>query len=139
MISMIYNYCLYLTIIIIITLIKLVICFMYIQVKKLRIISNKDNVYLLIKEVKQDLIKDFNIFSPKDIQEIIRDIIQIYINNTCDFAEDYENNQKIYYNDIDIFIITKKMQIMKDIKNKLLLNYNNDFNEKFELSILTIP
>jgi hypothetical protein len=85
------------------------------------------------------LIKDFNIFSPKDIQEIIRDIIQIYINNTCDFAEDYENNQKIYYNDIDIFIITKKMQIMKDIKNKLLLNYNNDFNEKFELSILTIP
>jgi hypothetical protein len=58
---MIYNYCLYLTIIIIITLIKLVICFMYIQVKKLRIISNKENVYLLIKEVKQDLIKDFNI------------------------------------------------------------------------------
>jgi hypothetical protein len=112
---------------------------MYIQVKKLRIISNKENVYLLIKEVKQDLIKDFNIFSPKDIQEIIRDIIQIYINNTCDFAEDYENNQKIYYNDIDIFIITKKMQIMKDIKNKLLLNYNNDFNEKFELSILIIP
>jgi hypothetical protein len=31
------------------------------------------------------------------------------------------------------------MQIMKDIKNKLLLNYNNDFNEKFELSILTLP
>ena len=138
MISIIYNYCVYLTIIFNIGLMKLIFYYIHIQIKRFIRLSNKENVYVLIKEIKYELIKDFEIYSSIEINEIINDIIQIYINHKCDFAEDYDNNQKIYYSDIDVFILTKKKQIIKDIKQKLLLNYNTDYDEKFELSILII-
>lgn len=137
--SMIYNYCLYLTIIFNISLINIVIYYLYILRNRFIRMSDKERIFVLIKEIKYELIKDFDIFTSIEIKEIIDDIIKIYINNKCDFAEDYETKKKIYYNDIDVFIITKKQQIINDIKHKLLLNYNNDYNEKFELSIMIIP
>jgi hypothetical protein len=112
--------------------------YIYLLRTKLIRLSNKENIYVLIKEIKYDLIKDFELYSSNDIKEVIEGIIQIYIDNRCDFAEDYENKEKIYYNDLDVFIITKKNQIIKDIKNKLFLNYNNNYDEKFELSIIIL-
>jgi HD-like signal output (HDOD) protein len=94
--------------------------------------SDKERIFVLIKELKYELIENFENYSLNDINEFIEDIIQIYIDNKCDFAEDYETKQKIYYNDIDVFIITKRKQIIEDINHKLLLNYN----ENFELSII---
>ena len=137
--SMIYNYCLYLTIIFNISLINIVIYYLYILRNRFIRMSDKERIFVLIKEIKYELIKDFDIFTSIEIKEIIDDIIKIYINNKCDFAEDYETKKKIYYNDIDVFIITKKQQIINDIKQHLHLNYNNDYNEKFELSIMIIP
>ena len=136
---MIYNYCLYLTIIFNISLINIVIYYLYILRNRFIRMSDKERIFVLIKEIKYELIKDFDIFTSIEIKEIIDDIIKIYINNKCDFAEDYETKKKIYYNDIDVFIITKKQQIINDIKQHLHLNYNNDYNEKFELSIMIIP
>jgi len=135
MLSIIYDCCFYFTIIFNIIMINI---YIYILRTKLIRLSNKENIYILIKEIKYDLIKDFELYSSNDIKEVIEAIIQIYIDNRCDFAEDYENKEKIYYNDIDVFIITKKNQIIKDIKNKLFLNYNNNYDEKFELSILIV-
>ena len=137
--SMIYNYCLYLTIIFNISLINIVIYYLYILRNRFIRMSDKERIFVLIKELKYELIENFDIFTSIEIKEIIDDIIKIYINNKCDFAEDYETKKKIYYNDIDVFIITKKQQIINDIKQHLHLNYNNDYNEKFELSIMIIP
>ena len=130
--SMIYNYCLYLTIIFNISLIKIVIYYLYILRNRFIRMSDKERIFVLIKELKYELIENFENYSSSDINEFIEDIIQIYIDNKCDFAEDYETKQKIYYNDIDVFIITKRKQIIEDINHKLLLNYN----ENFELSII---
>lgn len=130
--SMIYNYCLYLTIIFNISLIKIVIYYLYILRNRFIRMSDKERIFVLIKELKYELIENFENYSSNDINEFIEDIIQIYIDNKCDFAEDYETKQKIYYNDIDVFIITKRKQIIEDINHKLLLNYN----ENFELSII---
>lgn len=136
---MIYDISLYLTIIFNIALMKAIIYYLYIQIKRYIRLSNKENIYIVIKEIKYDLIKDFDLYSSTEINEVINEIIKIYINHKCDFAEDYEDKQKKYYTDIDVFILTKKKQIIKDIKKQLYINYNNDFNEKFELSILIIP
>ena len=130
--SMIYNYCLYLTIIFNISLIKIVIYYLYILRNRFIRMSDKERIFVLIKELKYELIENFENYSSNDINEFIEDIIQIYIDNKCDFAEDYETKQKIYYNDIDVFIITKRKQIIEDINHKLLLNYN----ENFEISII---
>lgn len=130
--SMIYNYCLYLTIIFNISLINIVIYYLYILRNRFIRMSDKERIFVLIKELKYELIENFENYSSNDINEFIEDIIQIYIDNKCDFAEDYETKQKIYYNDIDVFIITKRKQIIEDINHKLLLNYN----ENFELSII---
>jgi hypothetical protein len=130
--SMIYNYCLYLTIIFNISLINIVIYYLYILRNRFIRMSDKERIFVLIKELKYELIENFENYSLNDINEFIEDIIQIYIDNKCDFAEDYETKQKIYYNDIDVFIITKRKQIIEDINHKLLLNYN----ENFELSII---
>lgn len=135
MIIYIYNCCFYFTIIFNIIMINM---YIYLLKNKYIKLSNKENIYILIKEIKFDLIKDFELYSSNDIKEVIEGIIQIYIDNKCDFAEDYENKEKIYYNDLDLFIITKKNQIIKDIKNKLFINYNNNYDEKFELSILIL-
>ncbi len=135
MITMIYDCCIYSTIIFNIIMINM---YIYLLKNKYIKLSNKENIYVLIKEIKYDLIKDFELYSSNDIKEVIEGIIQIYIDNRCDFAEDYENKEKIYYNDLDVFIITKKNQIIKDIKNKLFLNYNNNYDEKFELSIIIL-
>lgn len=131
LILMIYNSCLYLTIIFNICVMKLIIYYLYIQINKFIKLSNKENVFVYIKLLKYELIQDFDKYSLTEVNEYINDIIQIYIDNRCDFNEDYDNKQKIYYNDIDVFIITKRKQIIKDIKQKLLID-----NIDFELSIL---
>ena len=131
LIIMIYNSCLYLTIIFNICVMKLIIYYLYIQINKFIKLSNKENVFVYIKLLKYELIQDFDKYSLTEVNEYINDIIQIYIDNRCDFNEDYDNKQKIYYNDIDVFIITKRKQIIKDIKQKLLID-----NIDFELSIL---
>jgi hypothetical protein len=110
---------------------KLIIYYLYIQINKFIKLSNKENVFVYIKLLKYELIHDFDKYSLTEVNEYINDIIQIYIDNRCDFNEDYDNKQKIYYNDIDVFIITKRKQIIKDIKQKLLID-----NINFELSIL---
>ena len=131
LILMIYNSCLYLIIIFNICVMKLIIYYLYIQINKFIKLSNKENVFVYIKLLKYELIHDFDKYSLTEVNEYINDIIQIYIDNRCDFNEDYDNKQKIYYNDIDVFIITKRKQIIKDIKQKLLID-----NINFELSIL---
>ena len=131
LIIMIYNSCLYLTIIFNICVMKLIIYYLYIQINKFIKLSNKENVFVYIKLLKYELIQDFDKYSLTEVNEYINDIIQIYIDNRCDFNEDYDNKQKIYYNDIDVFIITKRKQIIKDIKQKLLID-----NIDFELSII---
>lgn len=133
---MIYNYCLYFIISLNILLINMMIYFIFILKNKFLKLCNKENVFIIIKEIKYELINDFELYSLTDIKETIEFIIKIYIDNKCDFNEDYHNKQKIYYYDIDIFIITKRNQIIEDIKNKLIINYNNDdYNKKINLAI----
>jgi hypothetical protein len=82
-----------------------------------------------IEEMKYNIIKNINIYTIHDINNIINKIINIYIENECDFIEDYKSitlynhyyliqktNTK-YYKKI------KKNIIINDIINRL--NYIN--------------
>lgn len=122
---MIYDTCVYTVIIINIMIIKIIIYYLIILYYKYFQISNKKNIYNCIKDIKNDLINDFHNYSSNEINEIIDEIIKIYIKYTCDFEEDYYNNIKIKYDNIDIFIITKRIQIIDYIKNNIILKYKN--------------
>lgn len=121
--NIIYNISLYGIISINILIVKILIYYIYTLYNKYLIITNKEKIKDFIREVKTDLINDYDKYTDDEITEYIDDIIQIYINLKCDFAEDYEDNIKIVYSDIDVFILTKKMQLLNFIdKNKKDLN-----------------
>jgi hypothetical protein len=123
MMNIIYNISLYGIISINILIVKILIYYIYTLYNKYLIITNKEKIKDFIREVKTDLINDYDKYTDDEITEYIDDIIQIYINLKCDFAEDYEDNIKIVYSDIDVFILTKKMQLLNFIdKNKKDLN-----------------
>lgn len=123
--NIIYNISLYGIISINILIVKILIYYIYTLYNKYLIITNKEKIKDFIREVKTDLINDYDKYTDDEITEYIDDIIKIYINLKCDFAEDYEDNIKIVYSDIDVFILTKKMQLLNFIdknKNKKDLN-----------------
>lgn len=122
---MIYNSCIYSIIVLNVIMIKIVAYYLFILYYKYLKISDKRYIYDYIKEIKYELITDFHNYKSNEINDIIDDIIKIYIKYTCDFADDYHNNIKIEYSDIDVFIITKRIQIIDDIKMNLILNYKN--------------
>lgn len=123
MMNIIYNISLYGIISINILIVKVLIYYIYTLYNKYLIITNKEKIKDFIREVKTDLINDYDKYTDDEITEYIDDIIKIYVNLKCDFAEDYEDNIKIVYSDIDVFILTKKMQLLNFIdKNKKDLN-----------------
>lgn len=123
--NIIYNISLYGIISINIIIVKILIYYIYTLYNKYLIITNKEKIKDFIREVKTDLINDYDKYTDDEITEYIDDIIQIYINLKCDFAEDYEDNIKIVYSDIDVFILTKKMQLLNFIdKNKIKKDLN---------------
>ena len=123
--NIIYNISLYGIISINILIVKILIYYIYTLYNKYLIITNKEKIKDFIREVKTDLINDYDKYTDDEITEYIDDIIQIYINLKCDFAEDYEDNIKIVYSDIDVFILTKKMQLLNFIdKNKIKKDLN---------------
>lgn len=132
----IYDSCVYIIIIINIVIVKILAYYLFILYNRYLNLSNKRHIYEHIKDIKYDIINDFDNYSSIEIKELIDYIIQIYIKYTCDFSEDYYNNIKIEYNDIDVFIITKRKQLIDDIKNNIIVNYknkeNNRINEIFE-------
>lgn len=123
--NIIYNISLYGIISINIIIVKILIYYIYTLYNKYLIITNKEKIKDFIREVKTDLINDYDKYTDDEITEYIDDIIKIYINLKCDFAEDYEDNIKIVYSDIDVFILTKKMQLLNFIdKNKIKKDLN---------------
>lgn len=123
--NIIYNISLYGIISINILIVKILIYYIYTLYNKYLIITNKEKIKDFIREVKTDLINDYDKYTDDEITEYIDDIIKIYINLKCDFAEDYEDNIKIVYSDIDVFILTKKMQLLNFIdKNKIKKDLN---------------
>ena len=123
--NIIYNISLYGIISINILIVKVLIYYIYTLYNKYLIITNKEKIKDFIREVKTDLINDYDKYTDDEITEYIDDIIKIYVNLKCDFAEDYEDNIKIVYSDIDVFILTKKMQLLNFIdKNKIKKDLN---------------
>ena len=114
--NIIYNISLYGIISINILIVKILIYYIYTLYNKYLIITNKEKIKDFIREVKTDLINDYDKYTDDEITEYIDDIIKIYVNLKCDFAEDYEDNIKIVYSDIDVFILTKKMQLLNSNK-----------------------
>ena len=122
MLSIIYNVCISIIIMINIIIIAITAYYLYVLRNKYITITNKKNVFTIINKLKNDIINDYNNYSSTELDEIINDIIQIYIDNKCDFDEDYENNIKIHYKDINEFIYNKRTKLYNDIINK---NNNN--------------
>lgn len=122
MLSIIYNVCISIIIMINIIIIAITAYYLYVLRNKYITITNKKKVFTIINKLKNDIINDYNNYSSTELDEIINDIIQIYIDNKCDFDEDYENNIKIHYKDINDFIINKRTKLYNDIINK---NNNN--------------
>lgn len=122
MLSIIYNVCISIIIMINIIIIAITAYYLYVLRNKYITITNKKKVFTIINKLKNDIINDYNNYSSTELDEIINDIIQIYIDNKCDFDEDYENNIKIHYKDINEFIYNKRTKLYNDIINK---NNNN--------------
>lgn len=118
LLSIIYNMCITIVIMINIFLVAITSYYLYVLRNKHITIANKKKVYTVINELKNELINDYNNYSSTELDEIINDIIQIYIDNKCDFDEDYEDNIKIHYKDINEFIINKRTKLYNDIINK---------------------
>lgn len=122
MLSIIYNVCISIIIMINIIIIAITAYYLYVLRNKYITITNKKKIFTIINKLKNDIINDYNNYSSTELDEIINDIIQIYIDNKCDFDEDYENNIKIHYKDINEFIYNKRTKLYNDIINK---NNNN--------------
>lgn len=118
MFSIIYNMCISIIIMINIIIIAITAYYLYLLRSKYITITNKKKVFTFINKLKNELINDYNNYSSTELDEIINNIIQIYIDNKCDFEEDYEDNIKVYYKDINEFIYNKRTKLYNDIINK---------------------
>lgn len=94
----------------------------YIDTKKIKYSSSKnEEIIKIINTMKKDLILNIDKYSFIEINDIINIIISIYIKNNCEYNDE---------DDINNFIENKRKTIINDLKRNLLMNYKNDMINK---------
>lgn len=102
-----------------------------------------EDVFKLLIDFKDNIIRNKNIYTLDEINNIINTMVDLYITNRCDFIEEYNNKCLLNYayelqsTDTNLYKKLKRRKIINDIKSQLELINKNELTEQmmFEINI----
>jgi len=122
-------------------IVVILVCIIIIYNLNEKLPPRNENVFKLLGDFKNNIIRNKNIYTLNDINNIINTMVDLYISNKCDFIEEYNNKCLLNYayelqsTDTVLYRKLKRRKIINDIKSQIELIHKNELTEQMMIEI----